>query len=82
MSACRLWEILLVGGDCLFCGLNGADDCAEFCLNARREPASPFHLLKCCRVKQVQFAVTQVLDGSTQVLRQNMPLRCGHRLRE
>ena len=38
---------------------------------------SPFHLLKCGCVEQVQFHITQVLDGFTQVFWQDMPLRSG-----
>jgi hypothetical protein len=49
----------------------------RICLNTREEPASPFHLLKCCGVEQIQFAVTQVLDGLTRVFRQDVPQRCG-----
>ncbi len=49
----------------------------RICLNTRWVPATPFHLLKSCHVKQVQFTVIQVLDGLTQVFRQDMPLRCG-----
>ena len=45
--------------------------------NTRQEFASPFHLLKCCRVEQVQFFITQVFDGLTQVLWQDVPLRSG-----
>jgi len=45
--------------------------------NTRREFASPFHLLKCCGVEQIQFFIIQVFDGITQVFGQDMPLRSG-----
>jgi len=45
--------------------------------NTRRESPSPFHLLKCCRVEQVQFCIAQVFDGLTQVFWQDVPLRSG-----
>ena len=45
--------------------------------NTRQGSASPFHFVKCCRVEQIQFFITQVFDGFTQVLGQDMPLRYG-----
>ena len=45
--------------------------------NIRLKFASPFYLLKCCRVEQVQFLIVQVVDGVSQVFGQDMPLRFG-----
>jgi hypothetical protein len=44
-------------------------------LKARSQSASPPHFLESCRMEQVQFAVAQVLDSGTEVLRQHMSLR-------
>lgn len=47
------------------------------CPSNRREYSSSFHFLKCCCVEQIQFFITQVFDGLSQVLGQDMPLRRG-----
>ena len=49
---------------------------SQVCFNAWRQSASPLDLFECCRMHQVQLAITQMFDGATQILGQDMPLRC------